>query len=86
MDKWGAHGPAHFRNAAYRKGKECKDTKEEFKKCCLCELSIIRKANSQLELRLAMDVKGTRFYHNIGSKIMNKGNMILLLTDCVGMI
>lgn len=84
MDKWGAHGTAHFRNAAYRRGKECKDTKEEFKKCCLCSWNIVRKARLQLELRLTRDVKGT--YHNSGSKIMNKENMILLLTDCVGMI
>lgn len=52
MDKWGGHGTAHFKKAAYRRGEDGKSAKEEFKKCCLCRRDVIRKAKAQLELRL----------------------------------
>lgn len=88
MGKWGGHGTAHFRKAAYGRGEEGKATKEEFKKRCLCRRDVIGKAKAQLELRFGRDVKGSRksFYHDIGSKRRNKENVRLLLTDGVGVI
>ncbi|XP_074664130.1 uncharacterized protein LOC141916003 [Strix aluco] len=67
--------------AAYRKWKEGQATKEEFRNFPQVRRDGVRKARTQLQLRLVRDVRGNQnFYSYAGSKKLNTRNVGLFLS------